>query len=361
MTQAPPPAPAQGIAAVPVVLAAGVISTVPFPTLPTGGPIPWRTPWVVILNSSPFTLLVTSGGQTTQIAAFTSDKVFVISQGNTMPLTVLPLAGAALPIGGQDTTIYATWYAQEPPGTYPAALGSGAALLAQQTTIVPFTGATLTPGNNSGFGPFSTLGFGGCTINIIETLGNGPLTLQITWADAVNTTVQQRTVIVAAGGSAQFSVPHFGANVAFSIRNNNAAVNVNYNFEVIFTAIALAAWNVPYNTTQNFVQGQLLQFINVVTPGNSSSASSLITYAGPATMYVNLNGAAQWSLQLLTCLQTGAYNNVQTWATGTIPNIGGSVPLTLGASPVRFTVTNPMVGANLTATVTIIADDWRVG
>jgi hypothetical protein len=122
MTDTAPVSPAQGIAVAPVPLNSGLLTTIPLPTLPRG-PVPWRTPWIVILNSSPFTLLVSTGSLTTQIAAFTSDKVFVYAQGT--PITVLPQPAIGAISPGTDSTVYATWYAEEPPGTYPAALGSG--------------------------------------------------------------------------------------------------------------------------------------------------------------------------------------------------------------------------------------------
>lgn len=90
----------------------------------------------ILANSSPYTIIVTQGGNLTQIPAFTADDVIVLEGGQGAPIMVTPLATGATVASGVDTSIYATWYDGDPPGVYPAVIGSGSTPLTQQTNIL---------------------------------------------------------------------------------------------------------------------------------------------------------------------------------------------------------------------------------
>lgn len=131
------PGPQAGYLSTKTALTTGVVALVPYPAnIPGAGPVPPVLRWVVLLNSSAFTLVVQQGMTLTQIAAFTSDKVQVAELQGGTPITVLPVAGLGTPQTGIDSTVYATWYEDEPPGQYPAAIGSGTTPNSQSTQLV---------------------------------------------------------------------------------------------------------------------------------------------------------------------------------------------------------------------------------
>lgn len=136
-----------GIAAAPILgILPGVLVSIPPPRTPSGPtPIPYS--FLVIVNSSPYALLVSQGGVLTQIAAFTQDLVQV--PNSDQAVTILPQVGSETLAPGVDASIYGTWYPNDPGGEYPAAIGAG--------DIPIGTNATLTTVQFPGTSPFGTI------------------------------------------------------------------------------------------------------------------------------------------------------------------------------------------------------------
>lgn len=360
MTQTlPPPAPAQGIAAPPVILTAGVLATIPLPVLPRGGPVPWRTPWVVMLNSSPYTLLVSSGGTVTQIAAFTSDKVYVQAVGQAP--TVLPQAGAGTVSPGTDSTVNATWYAVEPPGTYPAALGSGQVPIAQVTSTVVDVGRAVANGGFTSYGPFSTAGFAGLRVNMNNNSAAAVLRFVIFYTDANGNNLGQHSFIVGvpggAAGIAAVTWPHLGDLFSFNVFNNGGGPG-NYDLFVAQTTVPIAQWAVPFAP---LLRGSAVVGAGAtVTLDDSGGNSSTFTYGGPTT-FSFISGATAFIVDLQYQSLTGAWvPNLMTVGNTDIPGTRFSGNLLAPATPLRIRATNNDAAAH-TITATVVTDDWRVG
>lgn len=84
--------------------------------------------WLLLMNSSPYALNVAQGVVLKILPAFTADVFRVAMLPNADPVTwtpFTPLAGA--PQAGQDTSLYVTWYDEQPSGLYPCAVASAAA------------------------------------------------------------------------------------------------------------------------------------------------------------------------------------------------------------------------------------------
>ncbi len=131
----------------PVTIAAGVLAQIAYPA---NVPPQTELHYCVILNASPFTIVVSSGRVMTQIAAFTADVVQVVVTQR-QPIVVLPVAGVGLVQTGTDSTVYATWLAEAPGGVYPSAIGAGttptnqSALVADETIALGAGPFLITP------------------------------------------------------------------------------------------------------------------------------------------------------------------------------------------------------------------------
>jgi LysM repeat protein len=132
-----------GIPVTPITLIQNLLSAIPYPPVPTSGSVPQPYPYVVIVNSSPFSLAVAQGGTLTQIAAYTQDVVKIPNPDPLAPVTILPTPGAANIAPGVDHTVYATWYPSDPGGQYPAAIGAGTIPIGTSSILatVDFAGA----------------------------------------------------------------------------------------------------------------------------------------------------------------------------------------------------------------------------
>jgi hypothetical protein len=364
---APPLSPAQGAPAVPVVVTAGVLATIPVPTAatPTGTqPVPWTRGWVVILNSSPYTLLVGGGGPITQIAAFTSDKVFVLTTGN--PVTVLPQQGSSAAVGGQDSTVYATWYHDEPPGTYPAPTGAGganlqpAAVAVSQVTSCP-AGSTLNfPGGAS---VISAIGFSGMRVLFGA---QGPLTLQIIWFSDPSGSFQTavRTVVVGSTAGAFFDQVHYGDYFRVTV-TSQAGAPINFSLAISQTAVVKSQWASSINTPPMLLNGS----VALAAPlGSTGTINANEVYAGPVTIHAlitsvvatpnlfgfqvqAMDGAGAWGTVLVSAVNPSAGQ----LAMGTIiPPVSFLAP----AAPIRVVAVNNANGA-VTFLAAAVADDWR--
>lgn len=378
MTQAPPQpyptstaTPAQGAPATPVVVSSGVLATVPVPTAASSAgsqPVPWTRGWVVLLNSSPFTLLVSSGGPVTQIAAFTSDKVYVLTTGT--PVTVLPQPGSGTSTPTQDSTVYATWYHDEPPGTYPAALGSGSATFSAIQSLIPFTTGALIAGASQAFpaaGGSSTLGWGGLSMIARETTNNGPLVVRVTWLDkaVAGNSVGIRTFIVPALGTATVSMPHLGPFVSITVKNNLGVANA-YQITVSQTTIALDQWNVQ---SGNAIDGQSM-IVPAAGPLVGAGAQvlvgrSLVTYGGPATLHAwitSVGVAAGCGVFIFYTDSTGAnvvLSGMTFPAGGALGTFPPAVSLIVPPFPLSLQAFNT-TAAGVVINASLVADDWRM-
>jgi hypothetical protein len=357
---APPVAPAQGIAVAPTALVASTLATIPPPTLPNGGPVPWRTPWVVILNSSAFTLVVSSGGGTvTQIAAFTSDKVFVQATGGA-PVTVLPTPGSGTPALGQDSTAYATWYADEPPGQYPAALGSGAANFLLTSTIIPLQNLNTPAGGAvTTFGPFSTAGFGGLSL-FVHTNGAGtqPIEVDVDWMESTGTTVvaSRRFIlpVQAAGQIGQLMVSL--ANLGPQVRVHVGTLSLANPYQILATL-----------TTQAVeVFSGLTGFGNLIGDGvllyalNNVQVLSQSVYAGPASLVYSCSDGYLFSVTVEALDFTNVWRPLLVIDQGTGPSNAESIPITLPANPLRLT-TALVTPSAATIQAALLVDGSRAG
>lgn len=152
MTPIPPsanpsiPSPVAGLPSAPVPLTVNVEATIPYPTNIPIGPTPLALPWVILVNSSPYALMVRQGGLISIIPAFNQDLVQVPQVNGRAPLTVVPTPGGANVAPGTDATVFATWYSQRPSGAFPSAIGAGSIPLSQSAVIIPpLQGGSLGP------------------------------------------------------------------------------------------------------------------------------------------------------------------------------------------------------------------------
>jgi hypothetical protein len=361
VAQTPPPAPAQGIAGTPAAVAVGVLTTIPIPARPAGGPTPYVFPWVVLFNASPYQIVVSSGSTTVQIAANNADKVFIYPGGGPQ-VTFVAVAGAGTPLPGGDSTVYSTFYQSEPPGVFPMFIGQSAAT-AQTSSAIHQTTVALGPTATTRFptsGQFSTAGFGGATFFLGETSGLGPVKITVSWTDTAGNLLSQRIVICPAAnvtsGMAWFTLPHCGPNFFVSITNGNAAVTINYFLDVFQTVLPSASWN-----TQT---GVMIPITSTVCPGGGATTvigQSLSAYAGPATLSID-PAATAWLLLLQTQSTAGVFGNLQILGPGGIfpaGSGGGVTTVILPPAPVQLAFVNQDAGAH-TPLCSLTADDYRI-
>lgn len=363
-----PPVQTIGTPVAPVAVAPGVLATIPYPRS-TPNAVPPALPYAVIQNSSPYTLLVSQGGVLTQIAAFTADVVFT-NIGDMSGLTVLPQAGASLAIGGQDSTVYTTWYSDRPPGSYPAALGSGTASLSATSEVANFQPFTLAGGAGPPFEQqavaASTLGWGGIRVALTDLTGNGAGVI-LKWFASDGSFIGQRMVQAPAGGGGSFvfTTPHLGETVTVIVWSGNNGEQVN--LVVSQTSEAIHEWA---QLTTAFAVGlgvtdPLINASGVVNSGGAGDrvlgAASWV-YAGPVSFYLNGFGAIAAAGFTVSLRSAGTV--IGAWTGGgavnaDFPNGNVKVPVWyIPPFPLDVFVQNRSgVNANFSAYVT--ADDWR--
>jgi hypothetical protein len=358
-----PPAPAQGIAGTPAAVAVGVLTTIPIPRTAAGGPqpTPYTFPWVVLLNASPYTIVVSSGATVTQIAAFNSDKVYIYPGGGPQ-VTFVAVAGAGSPAPGTDSTVYSTFYHDEPPGTYPAFIGPGAPLAFNAAPFAPQIGVLLNAGAFTRFptvGGFSSTGFAGLSCRFSNaTTSTGPLSVTVQWTDSAGNILSQRNIVVMVGittaGVASFTIPHEGPLFNITVTNQGAGA-LTYSAIVTQTTVASASWNA------NGFAG-LVPLTSVSCPGGGVTTTiglSNSVYAGPTLLVVNPVATA-WELIVQQQDGLGGWSIAPgIWFPGgQITNFGAVVPIMLLANPVRLQFINNDAGAK-TPQCSMFADDYR--
>lgn len=357
--QVSPPGYATGVPGAPVTgLAAGDIVGINYPATPAGGsPVPTNLPWVILLNSSPFTLLVTSGGVVRQIAAFTADLIFVIPQ-TAPPLVVLAQSGGQIISPGSDTTIYTTWYEAQPPGQFPAALGSGA-INTQISTQLDQVNIPLAGVGAVIKGPYNVAGFGAVRATIGETSSNGPVQFLFSWltGGAFNA---PRLIGIEAGGVISVILPNLTDNLQILVSNNTVA-------HVTATLTLHAYTPAFYQFDDESLSGPLLHVTQNAVVNGGTMVGFMGASPGPAKLSCSSSVATAglgWSVKLDADTQgdnsysTNLYQNAKVSTDQQNKYINDD--LMLVAVPMRLTVSNGN-GANTNFTATIVTDSFRAG
>lgn len=334
-------------------VAPSVTSQIPYPTN-----APQNCSWVVVANSSPYTVLVQQGQVLGQVAAFTSD-LFPVTSGAPLNVTPQPTAGSVA--AGSDTTVYSTWYLQKPPGSYPAALGSGATniqvsdlLLSVPTTTLTPTQAIILPGPL--LPPLNVAAFASTRMELLETGGLGPLQFVVQWLVPGGVNLF-RQIGVMGGGQFAGILPNLSDQMRFIVTNNDP-VNAN--------VLGIEA----YGTTQ---LGGL-----VVDPSGDgilvSDTTTLLNggtrtlkcgpFPGPVNLVVTstvATGGLGWKAVLTA---DGRSDNTFSFPLWSTPLPAGvqvvTAQLLLPSVPVQLVITNAL-GVTATFATSIIADTYRVG
>jgi hypothetical protein len=363
VTQTPPAAPAQGISGTPATVTVGVLTTIPIPRTAAGGPqpTPYTFPWVVLLNASPYTIVVSSGATVTQIAAFNSDKVYIYPGGGPQ-VTFVAVAGVGSPAPGTDSTVYSTFYHDEPPGTYPAFIGPGAPLAFNAAPFAPQVGVLLNAGISTRFptvGGFSSTGFAGLSCQFSNaTTSTGPLSVTVQWTDSAGNVLSQRNIVVPVGvltaGVASFTIPHEGPLFNITVTNLGAGA-LTYSAVVNQTTVASASWNA------NGFLG-LIPITATSCPNATPTVAGLSNaiYAGPVSWFFNWNNTTAGHALLQFQDGLGGWNElVELALSATSPTIEPlPIPLIVPANPLRVQV-NQTSGGPTTVVTGITADDYR--
>lgn len=381
MTQAPPSpvagqkAPPVGYPAAPVTIALGATSTIPYPDNISTGPVPPVLPWVVILNSSPYTLRVKQGADLRPIAAFTSDLVQVMQLGQPQGVEITPDPGAGIIAPGSDSTAYATWYSEKPPGSWPASTGAGAAQFLFGTNIVFSDGLAhgIVNGTPSVFPgtPAPCANFGAARV-IVDNVGNvalGPATCTLRWYDQLGNVILQRKFVVpgsSISGQAGFVTPHVGEAFDLVIEALGSAACI-VTVAIFQQSSPLAAWLIdpgafgptftPPTTPGLLVEGTA----SVVNGATTTLAESTNVFAGPGAIYVDGQAAAA-ALGYSTTLEAqnpdASWSPIGKWGFGKTQNGLLNEQVMLPPAPLRVRATNASGGTHDFAT-TVIPDAWR--
>lgn len=366
-----------GYESTPIFLFAGSVFTIPDPSSQQSvqgtGPMP--TPpslrYVVLTNSSPFTLLVSHGYILGELAAFTSD-VFDLWQGgyptagDSTPLTVLARspnisggAGAAI-LGQQDTTLYAVWYENDPGDIYPAALGAGEIVTLPLADI--FNDLTVPPGGFS-IGPLDMSGWNAISLTFIDQSGLAitSWTIDLQWVDQQNAIGPIEHFALARSNSLMTIRPCYTQRVIININGTGPNPGTQTGHLVVtglrnYGGKSFALPNGPVlldNATANIAAG-------ITAP----VGVTLNIFGGPADLLVR-TGAQPWSVEVdelneTTGLFSRILHNVRSQD---LPSSGlangpvrATLPIILGHKPVQVQFTNSSGGAaNFTAS--IIASD----
>jgi len=286
----------------------------------------------------------------------------VFAQGVSLPVTLLPVPGSGTLVAGvQDSTAYATWYQDQPPGQYPAALGSGAAQFAAATTLVTFQSrailaapASVTFGGASGF---SIGGFGSVAVNFSSATALGALRLAINWLDSAGAIVGTRLIDVVNGqGGAKFRCAHEGPFVQFVV-TNTLALAQSYFLGVTQLLGITEGWDTQTGLTDpSFIAGPT----GTAVGANSTTTvlTALCTYAGHAVLKLNLAGIPTFQVNLNATQFGLGVDVLASWFTGDLSPQGNTVEVWLPAMPVNVVLIN---NSALTPTINagIYADDWH--
>jgi hypothetical protein len=346
----------------PFALVAGQSVTVPNPSAD-----PAQINFAVVVNSSPFTLVVSETQKLGTVAAFTSD-LFPLFDGG-VPLTVTAIAPGGILQPGSDASLYVDWLRDAPVArTYPAAIGAGAIALSSFASGVPLTSGTLTPGTGTGPGAINVNGYAGATYRFTETLGVNPLTVSIAWyptATAVIPIAEKEIVVPAAGalaGVAEVAFPHFGPFVAFSVNNGAAVGNVGYTFQMQNLTQPLAAWG---SCATGLLRPMIICPVTAVNAPNGVSTviiAATYVFAGPASWLIFWNNTTTGEIVVEYQQTDGSWQTLADQKIGAAPQKTDPdpvpVPLFLPANPIRIRVVNNS-GGPTTPISGISEDQWR--
>jgi hypothetical protein len=119
----------------------GFTTTIQYPIGRTGGAVPANLGWVIIANVSPFALGMSQQRFLGTLAPFTADKFQVSGTGNITFQPTLPVGFTTLTetVAG-NSGAYATWFEQDPGGSYPCAVGPAFGESAQLIQSIAFGG-----------------------------------------------------------------------------------------------------------------------------------------------------------------------------------------------------------------------------
>lgn len=355
---APPAAPA-GYPAAPVTVIAGATVTVPYPANLPIGPVPPSLPYMVVLNSSPYTLLVSQGRVIAQVAAFTSDLVQLTQLGQAgVGVDLMAQQGSGLTVPGQDSTAYATWYERKPAGSFPAALGSGAANFTAATPIIDDS-PNVVVGTPQRYGPFSTLSAAGVRFSIVAQLGTTvPLLVQLEEPVVAGPTAAGHNFVLP-GQSAAFAAfvsPVIGDELTI-VLSANAGSDVGVIIAASLVTTPLAAFGTPtvFGNTDGLYQASFA----VGGGGTADLLTPLGIYAGPASLFLNPGGAATWTARLQSQSAVGVWTQIGRWTQADL--LGASAireNVTIPPAPIRLQYDNG-TGAPTTPVASLTYDYWR--
>jgi hypothetical protein len=347
-----------GVAGTPVTVAAGGVVSIPYPAQETISrqAVPLALPWVLVLNSSPFTLLIQTGNTVEWLSAFTQDLVQV-NPALAIPLTVTALQGAAPVAAGSDTTVYTTWYNQKPPGSYPAALGAGSINVQVSNTFFQDNSGTIIPsGGQRIYGPVSCAGYASTRFFLSEGTGANPAIFSLVW-EYPNGEGATREVVLPPNGVVEIVTPNLSDTVLLRVTNNSLG-NISVDIVAVGLTQTVGTWNVqaaPDGVLSNGTTS-LNNLVSVVL-------GPLNPYAGPAVLNISASqqGGSGVAVSLLADLAgnglyTGQVIPLFAFATGQYVT-----SLLLPSAPTKLTIKNQTAISPITVAWSLIADAWRVG
>lgn len=320
---------------------------------------PQQIEWVVVTNSSPYTINVAQGQLLGLVAAFTADR-FPVRSGQPLNITPQPTAGVVA--AGSDTSVYTTWYYQQPPGAYPSAVGSGATNIQVSDLVLNAQGSLPNGGGTFTSAIASVAGFAASRVLVQETGGGGAagLVCSVIWTARTNgSTFALRQIVVPGNGQCGIVLPNFTDLVHVFLTNNDPTHTANYAVEIEATTQFGAAVADPDSGTGVIAAGTA----NVAS-GATRTISGLGPCPGPAQLVVSSDqtGGFGFSAQLSSDrLGDGTYADPIAW----FNKVGSSVafisqPVILPCTPIKLVLTNgAAVAANLTWG--LVADSFRAG
>ena len=335
----------------PVTLTAGQSTTVRIPTSSV------QLPWVVLSNSSPFTLAIACGAVTGLLAAFTADA-YPTNTGADINIT--PQPSGALIAPGQDSSLFAAFYSEQPPGSYPAALGAGAAGFVTNG----FFGQTITGVSTYQTAQFDTSGYQGARYAFENFGAAGPVSVELQWTDTNGNLLGEKDFILPGlGGSASFAYPHLGDVLTINLTAIDGG-----NLDVLMVAAHhnsdIAEWsgiNWPNPPPTPYNLPGVLAYLNATVPATSTiTANAKQSFAGPATLHTSSGGAATWSVRVMVTDDTNTLRRLYGFGNGDTPGSNLLYPVHVPPLPVQLSITNSdSVARNMVAM--LVPDDWRVG
>ena len=338
-----------GFDSTPIIVSAGVLAVINPPTLTDrpGGAVPPDFAWVVVVNSTPFTLLVAHGAFLGELAAFTADKYYVELGVGATALTALPQAPVGV-LASQDRTVYATWYEADPGGQYPAAIGAGAIAFSPQTVLVPQE--TVNGPGTTQFGPFSVADAQSIEITFNDVgLGATAWQIQMVWQNSGGILAYTDNTVVGPNGLATYARPTIADEVTVFV-SGVGGVGMAGILTVNKLLTPLNGFVTPVNAILGQVTGQS------IGAGATTTVLTMNPFAGRATFYASMpSNTTGWQLLIASMDNTGAFTNLGRWRrnNGTDDPVHDTV--NLPADPIRVQVNNGDASAR-NCDVSVVAD-----